>query len=113
MLGAAFGGTVREAPEIRHGKVSLIQHQGSGLFESMPQELPIMRYHSLAIEPESLPACFEIEAEAIDDGSIMAIKHRDFPVYGLQFHPESIGTPDGDKIMEAFVSYCRRKLIAQ
>ncbi|TWT24869.1 aminodeoxychorismate/anthranilate synthase component II [Planomicrobium sp. CPCC 101110] len=109
LLGAAFGGNVVQAPVIRHGKVSPVRHSDRGLFAHLPQPLPVMRYHSLVLEPETLPECFEVNAVATDDNSIMAIKHRDYPVFGLQFHPESIGTPDGVKLLKEFVSGLKRK----
>lgn len=109
LLGAAFGGNVVQAPVIRHGKVSSVTHQNRGLFSDLPNPLPVMRYHSLVLEPDTLPACFDVEAMAMDDNSIMAIKHRDYPVFGLQFHPESIGTPDGNKLLNGFVSGLKRE----
>lgn len=109
LLGAAFGGNVVQAPVIRHGKVSPVRHSDQGLFAHLPQPLPVMRYHSLVLEPETLPECFEVNAVATDDNSIMAIKHRDYPVFGLQFHPESIGTPDGVKLLKEFVSGLKQK----
>ncbi|RLQ89886.1 aminodeoxychorismate/anthranilate synthase component II [Planomicrobium sp. Y74] len=104
LIGAAFGGTITHAPVIRHGKVSAISHDNQGMFSEMAAPLPAMRYHSLVIESESLPSCLEVQAVSEDDGMIMAIKHNDYPIYGIQFHPESIGTPDGDKLMEGFLS---------
>lgn len=104
MIGSAFGGTIIHAPVIRHGKVSAISHGNKGIFSEMADPLPAMRYHSLVLEAESLPSCLEIQAVADDDGSIMAVKHIDYPIYGIQFHPESIGTPDGDKLMEGFLN---------
>lgn len=109
LIGAAFGGEISQAPRIRHGKVSPVRHTQQGIFAGLPSPLPVMRYHSLAIQEETMPACFEIHAAATDDGTVMAIKHRDFPVYGLQFHPESIGTPDGDKLLERFFSEIKRE----
>lgn len=103
LIGAAFGGTIIHAPVIRHGKVSQISHGNGGIFAEMVNPLPAMRYHSLVVEADSLPACLEVQAVAEDDGTIMAIKHSDYPIYGIQFHPESIGTPDGDKLMEGFL----------
>ena len=103
LIGAAFGGTISHAPSIRHGKVSPISHSQQGMFAEMALPFPAMRYHSLMLDAESLPPCLEIQAVAGDDGTIMAIKHRDYSVYGIQFHPESIGTPDGDKLMEGFL----------
>lgn len=113
LLAAAFGGHITAAPVIRHGKVSAIRHTNSGIFAEIPEPLPVMRYHSLAIEEKSVPDCFIVEATASDDDVIMAIRHREYPLFGLQFHPESIGTPDGDKIMAAFVSYSKQKSVAR
>ncbi|WP_271853695.1 anthranilate synthase component II [Planococcus maritimus] len=107
LLGEAFGGRVTEAPAIRHGKVSDVSHSATDLFAGMDERVPVMRYHSLAIEKASLPECFTIQAEALDDGTMMAIKHKDYPVYGLQFHPESIGTPEGTDMMARFVELAR------
>jgi anthranilate synthase component II len=109
LLGTAFGGKVIQAPVIRHGKVSVVSHDSQGLFSGLSQPLPVMRYHSLVLDPESLPECFEVQASALDDDSIMAVKHRDYPIFGLQFHPESIGTPDGVKLLEGFVSTLKRE----
>lgn len=103
LLGAAFGGQVVQAPFIRHGKVSQVSHAQQGLFRNMPMPLPVMRYHSLVLEPETLADCLEVQSRALDDDTIMAVKHRDYPVYGIQFHPESIGTPDGVELMKEFI----------
>lgn len=103
LIGAAFGGKVVQAPFIRHGKVSEVSHNQQGLFKNMPLPLPVMRYHSLVLEPETLAACLQIQSIALDDDTIMAVKHQDYPVYGIQFHPESIGTPDGVELMKEFV----------
>ena len=102
LLAAAFGGRVVQAPDIMHGKVSEIRHDGDGLFTDLPQPLPVMRYHSLMAERETLPDVFHVQAEA-DDGAIMAIRHRELPLIGIQFHPESIGTPDGDRLVLQFL----------
>ena len=109
LLGEAFGGRVIEAPVIRHGKVSELSHSGTDLFRGMQERLPVMRYHSLAIEKASMPDCFDVQAEALDDGTVMAIKHKEYPVYGLQFHPESIGTPEGTDMMARFVELARER----
>lgn len=103
LIGTAFGGKVVQAPEIRHGKVSMVSHKQQGAFAGLSTPLPVMRYHSLAIEESSLPDCFEVQAVAEDDGTIMAVKHRDYPVFGFQFHPESIGTPEGNRLIEGFL----------
>lgn len=103
LIGAAFGGNIVQAPSIRHGKVSDVSHQRQGLFKNMPLPLPVMRYHSLVLEPETLAGCLEVQSKALDDDTIMAVKHRDYPVYGIQFHPESIGTPNGVELMKEFI----------
>jgi anthranilate synthase component II len=102
-IGAAFGGEIKRANEIKHGKTSFISHDGRGLFNDLPSPLEVMRYHSLVIEKNSLPPELECKAKSLDDEEIMAINHRDFPVYGLQFHPESIGTPAGKQILKNFL----------
>ncbi len=104
LIAAAFGGTIAEAPVIRHGKVSNIKHNGEGLFKGFSDPLPVMRYHSLALQDETVPDCLEVQATALDDGCIMAIKHQSLPIYGFQFHPESIGTPDGADLVKAFLA---------
>lgn len=104
MIGSAFGGKVINAPFIRHGKVSEIEHQQRGIFKGLAEPLPVMRYHSLVLEQETLPDCLEIHSVAVDDGTIMAIKHKEYPIYGVQFHPESIGTPTGNQILEGFLT---------
>lgn len=100
---AVFGGKVVKAPEIMHGKTSLIQHKQKGLFAGVKTPLKGMRYHSLIGEKKSLPEDLEIVAET-DDGVIMGIQHKKFPIYGIQFHPESIGTEEGKKIIQNFLS---------
>lgn len=95
------GGKVVRAPEIMHGKTSVIRHSGVGLFAGLPPALEVMRYHSLLVERASLPPQFEVTAET-DDGLIMALRHRDKPLWGVQFHPESIGTPDGHSLLRNF-----------
>lgn len=101
-LAQAFGGEVRRAPEIIHGKTSCIIHNQSGLFAGLEQGFQAGRYHSLMVEPNSLNADWEITAQT-EDGLIMGLQHRHYPFYGLQFHPESILTADGEKILQAFL----------
>lgn len=98
-----FGGRVVHAPEVVHGKSSRISHTGQGLFEGLPPEPEVMRYHSLAAEDASIPECLEVTARSAEDGVVMAVSHRELPVYGLQFHPESIGTPEGDVLLSNFL----------
>lgn len=102
LLGVAFGGKIQRASQVMHGKISSVRHSHSGMFAYLPQPLPVMRYHSLVLE--ELPPCFKSTAVSMDDQSIMAIQHVDYPLYGLQFHPESIGTRDGAKILQAFLT---------
>lgn len=109
LIGAAFGGEISQAPIIRHGKVSLVAHEQQGIFADLPNPVPVMRYHSLAVQADTMPLCFEVHAAAMDDDTVMAIKHRDYAVYGLQFHPESIGTPDGAKLLGNFFAEIKRK----
>ena len=102
-IGEAFGGKVVRAQNIMHGKLSTLAYKKSGLFESLDGEVEVMRYHSLIIEPPSMPKDFEVMAISRDDREIMAIQHRNFPVFGLQFHPESIGTEAGTRMIESFL----------
>ena len=101
-IAQAFGGRIVHAKQLMHGKTSRIHHDGRGVFAGLEQDFPAMRYHSLAVERESLPDCFEISAET-EDGEIMGLRHKTFPIESVQYHPESIGTPDGMKQMRNFV----------
>ena len=107
-IGAAFGANIVIAERIMHGKTSLISHNGHGLFQYLCQPLGVMRYHSLVIEKGSLPAQLEITAVSMDDKEIMAIKHMRYPVFGVQFHPESIGTETGRKMLKNFIDEMRK-----
>ncbi|MEA3241766.1 MAG: aminodeoxychorismate/anthranilate synthase component II [Pseudomonadota bacterium] len=102
-IGAAFGGRISRAGQIMHGKTSQISHNNQDLFKGIPNPFEATRYHSLVIEPDSLPPCLEITASALDDQEIMGIKHRELPIWGIQFHPESILTKAGMKIMDNFL----------
>lgn len=93
-IAQAFGGRIVGAKRLMHGKTSQLKHDGRGLFRGFPQGMEVMRYHSLAVERATLTDCFEISAEA-EDGEIMGLRHRTLPVESVQYHPESIGTPDG------------------
>ncbi|PFA70751.1 aminodeoxychorismate/anthranilate synthase component II [Bacillus sp. AFS015802] len=108
-IGAAFGATIEIAGKVMHGKTSLIKHNGSGVFEYLPQPLEVMRYHSLVIKKGTLPPPLEEVAHSMDDGEIMAIKHRRNPLFGVQFHPESIGTKTGKKIIQNFLEEMRKE----
>ncbi|MCB1071819.1 MAG: aminodeoxychorismate/anthranilate synthase component II [Chlamydiales bacterium] len=104
-IAESFGGQVVHAGSIVHGKPASIFHNRKDLFEKMPLPFEAGRYHSLIVEKESLPKCFLIEAET-EDGVIMGMKHVEYPLYGLQFHPESILTPQGKILIEAFLKIC-------
>lgn len=101
-LVAATGGTVGHAPEPLHGEASELTHEGRELFEGLPQGVAVGRYHSLAADPRSLPACWRITAHS-GDGVIQAIAHRTLPRWGVQFHPESILTPQGPHLLANFL----------
>jgi 4-amino-4-deoxychorismate synthase (2-amino-4-deoxychorismate-forming) component II len=101
-IAEAYGGKIVSACRLVHGKSSTIRHNGTGLFSDLPMPFDAGRYHSLIVERSSFPACLEIIAES-DDGEIMALRHREFPMYGVQFHPESVLTRDGKKILAHFL----------
>jgi anthranilate synthase component 2 len=101
-IGAAFGGKVIRAKEVMHGKTSPIEHNGVGVFQGLPSPYTIIRYHSLAIERESLPDCLEVTAWTAD-GEIMGVRHREFQIEGVQFHPESILSEHGHALLQNFL----------
>ena len=101
-IGAAFGGRIVHAKQLMHGKTSSVHHADVGVFRGLPQPLTATRYHSLAIERESLPDCLEVTAWT-DDGEIMGVRHRQFAVEGVQFHPESILTEAGHELLRNFL----------
>jgi len=101
-IGEAFGGRVIRAPEIMHGKISSISHDGRTVFAALPNPFPATRYHSLIVERESLPDCLEVSATS-PNGLIMGLRHRDLNVEGVQFHPESIMTSPGKQLLENFL----------
>ncbi|KPL57906.1 anthranilate synthase component II [Rossellomorea vietnamensis] len=108
-IGAAFGATIEVAGKVMHGKTSLIKHSGEGVFEYLTQPVEVMRYHSLVIKNGTLPEPMETVAISMDDGEIMAIKHMRYPLFGVQFHPESIGTKTGKKIIQNFIDEMRKE----
>ena len=110
-IGQAFGGQVIAAKTIMHGKTSEIRHRGQGLFEGLPDQFLATRYHSLAVARESLPEDLEITAWT-DDGEIMGLSHRQRPVHGVQFHPESIATEGGHRLLENFLRLARVRVLA-
>ncbi len=99
----SYGGKVVHAKKLMHGKTCIISHSGKALFDGVRNPFSATRYHSLAGERSSIPDCLEITAEAVDDGEIMGIRHRKFPIYGVQFHPESILCEDGKVIIRNFL----------
>jgi anthranilate synthase/aminodeoxychorismate synthase-like glutamine amidotransferase len=101
-MGQVYGGNVVRAMKPMHGKISLIHHDGKGVFAGLPQPFEAVRYHSLIVERESLPACLEISAET-DEGEIMGLRHREHLVEGVQFHPESIVTQSGKELLANFL----------
>ena len=104
-IGEAYGGRVIRARRVLHGKTSQILHDGTGLFEGLPSPLEVMRYHSLVVEDSSLPESLEVVARAQDDPTeIHAVRHREHPVWGVQFHPESIMTNGGMRILQNFLA---------
>jgi anthranilate synthase component II len=104
-IGEAYGGRVVRARRVMHGKTSTITHDGTGLFEGLPSPLEVMRYHSLVVEGDSLPDSLEVVARATDDpAEIHAVRHREHPVWGVQFHPESILTAGGKRILQNFLA---------
>lgn len=108
---AAFGGRISHAKRLMHGKSSMISLDYDFIFKGLPSEINVGRYHSLSLVEDTLPDCLEVISKSKDDREIMAVKHREFNVYGLQFHPESILTPDGFTIMENFIEKVRRGIL--
>jgi anthranilate synthase/aminodeoxychorismate synthase-like glutamine amidotransferase len=104
-IGEAYGGDVIRAPRgVMHGKTSRVRHDGTGLFAGIPSPAEVMRYHSLVVKHETLPASLEVTATATDDPTeIHALRHREHPVFGVQFHPESIGTAEGKRMLANFL----------
>ena len=109
-IGAAFGGDVVRAGRIMHGKTSPVSHDGRGVFTDLPSPFEAMRYHSLVVARESLPAELEITAET-DQGELMGLRHKELAVEGVQFHPESIMTPDGVQLLKNFISPDYEKML--
>ena len=103
-IGQAFGGKIVRAADIVHGKLGQMHHSGSGLFRSLPSPFAATRYHSLIVERESLPDCLDVTAW-LDDGTIMGFQHKDLPIHGVQFHPESIATQHGHELLKNFLNH--------
>jgi anthranilate synthase/aminodeoxychorismate synthase-like glutamine amidotransferase len=104
-IGEVMGATVTHAPRLMHGKTSRIEHDGSGVFAGIPSPLTATRYHSLCLEPSSIPQTLRVNARS-DDGVVQGIAHRERPVHGVQFHPESVLSESGDQIVANFLSLC-------
>ncbi len=102
-IGQAFGGRVVRAPVCMHGKLSLVHHRGQGVFAGLPSPFEATRYHSLIVERDSLPEVLEITAET-DDGIVMGLRHRELPIHGVQFHPESIASEHGHALLRNFLA---------
>lgn len=102
-LGQAFGGKVVRAGEIVHGKMGMMHHKGQGVFAGLPSPFAATRYHSLIVDRATLPDCLEITAE-LEDGTIMGLQHRDLPLHGVQFHPESIRSDHGHQMLQNFLN---------
>ncbi|QSZ67358.1 aminodeoxychorismate/anthranilate synthase component II [Methanofollis aquaemaris] len=99
-----FGGRVTRAGRLMHGKTSRIVHDGTGIFDGVPDPFDATRYHSLVADRNSLPRELEVTATSLDDGYVMGVRHRDYPIDGIQFHPESILSPEGDRIIRNFLA---------
>ena len=102
-IAEAFGGTVVRADRLMHGKTSPVRHDGKTIFAGLANPFEAMRYHSLLVETRALPACLEVSARTAE-GEIMGLRHRAYPIEGVQFHPESIGTPAGKRLLQNFLA---------
>lgn len=107
IIGDAFGARVEKGRRPMHGKVTRIHHQESALFRRLPRSYQVTRYHSLVVSEQGLPECLRVDART-DDGTVMAISHRELPVYGVQFHPEAVLTQYGYELLGNFIEVCRR-----
>lgn len=105
-IGQAFGGKVVRCHEIVHGKLGQMQHDATGVFAGLPSPLTATRYHSLVVERESLPDCLEVNAQ-LDDGTIMGLRHKELPIHGVQFHPESIRSEHGYAMLKNFLEMAK------
>ncbi len=105
-MGAAWGASIVRAPTLVHGEASNVEHDGQGLLAGMPAGFPAARYHSLCVDPATLPADLYVTATSPEDGVVMGIRHRTLPIEGVQFHPESVLTPDGPHLLANFLRLC-------
>ncbi len=106
-IGQAFGGKIVRTKQVMHGKTSTIKNDGKGVFAGLPEAFDATRYHSLTVERDSLPDCLEVAAET-DDGLIMGLRHKELPIHGVQFHPESIATEHGHALLRNFLQISGR-----
>ena len=106
-IGYTYGGVVEQAPEIMHGKTSMVYHDGKGLYEGLPNPFEAIRYHSLIVNPESLPEFLEVTSRT-EDGIVMGVRHKSLPVEGVQFHPESIMTKVGHDLLRNYLNRVKR-----
>ncbi|WP_417794950.1 anthranilate synthase component II [Terasakiella pusilla] len=106
-IGQAFGAKIVRAPAPMHGKVCPITHTNKGIFQDIPSPVSVTRYHSLTIAPETLPDCLEVTSQT-EDGVIMGVQHKELPIHGVQFHPESIASEHGHKMLENFLTLARK-----
>ena len=104
----AFGGSIINAKKVRHGKTSPIEYQSSKLFENISNPFKATRYHSLVADPNNIPFCLKVTAKSLDDGEIMGVRHKQYPIEGIQFHPESVLTADGPMIFQNFISMLKK-----
>ena len=111
-IGQVFGGDVVRAPSVMHGKTSTVSHSGQGVFAGLEPQLTVTRYHSLVVEPDSIPDVLEITATS-EDGVIMGLRHRTLPIEGVQFHPESVLTDSGHQMLKNFLASIDDELTAQ
>ena len=105
-IGQAYGATIVRAPTLMHGKMSTIHHGHKGVFKGLPQDFEATRYHSLTIQPDSVPDCLEVTAQT-EDGVIMGVQHKSHPVHGVQFHPESIASEHGYSVLKNFLDLAK------
>lgn len=110
-IGEAFGGKVMRCHEIVHGKMGQMHHDGTGVFAGLPSPFEATRYHSLIVERESLPDCLEVNAH-LEDGTIMGLRHKELPIHGVQFHPESIASEHGHALLRNFLDLAKVRLTA-
>jgi anthranilate synthase component 2 len=103
-IGEVYGGTVVRAPAPQHGKTSIVEHDGRGVFAGLTGPFEAARYHSLIVAPDDVPASLEVSARTRGDGIIMGLRHREFPVHGVQFHPESVLTSEGRQMLRNFLA---------